>query len=284
MVLVIDNSVYEWSTLLENPLIRSQCSTFLTKPKYLPQDIPQIIILQGEYCRFVCFQLESLVVGSIEATTCLLVVIFDPASRTVSSAHFDCECCHAALGELYRGMDVDVEIYFLGAHSPDAMTQAEAVFTNFHTEKDHRFHINLCCIGQLNSSPKDGSPLSQSLALKITEQGGESIQLPNQISPPFYLERMSQVHLGKSTELRLISYDTAGRQLTMVILKGGVSPSMKKELIALLNIDNDHEFLIQTSTSPQHEYQHVADNIRQTLCWLLEQKGQSVCTTLHAYL
>jgi hypothetical protein len=290
------------------------------------KDKPYIILTQGEYINieYDC----NMLLGSADATTCVIIAFHDPISRRASLAHLDESILTSTpnsppppfLTSLLHNMTYMTSCHIIGAYLDTqgiGLRTANHLLHLLHLSTSLPIALSTCCIGPFNTAATTGSegvqgrevdaPLSQSLALHLPSGAVTQIAPPPPPPPqspspspchhhhqmPCQALRMSQslyssfynshhynsmveVHWNKDTKTLTIP-----NLITGDISSPSPSPSsssrqssaIKAYFEELVNL-SDKDLLERCSTSPDHEQAHVAEMIKESYRYVLEQKGE----------
>lgn len=175
-----DVSSVSLSALLALPVLQHACSSFLSElsagagTNQVPASVlPHLCLFQGEEAAVDAKQLP-LVIGSQDATTCLITLVYCPVEQLVWCAHVDGQDLGvqdvSSLTSLLPRMQ-QPQLYLVGAycnHTGAGPAAAQAFLQLMHF-LPAAMQLRLCCIAAANTA-SDGSPRCCQLVLNTTTQ------------------------------------------------------------------------------------------------------------------
>jgi hypothetical protein len=157
-------------SLLTHPVLAEACESFLRESPIHPDtQLPSLCLLQGEQVTIWSKCLPGLLAGSQDATTCLIAIIWCPASQYVWAAHIDQNLGPADINSISSALNYmqQPQLYLCGAYCNEnnrGPATAAAFLHVLHSMDEHEIHLKLSCIGAANTAA-DGSPRSRQMVL-----------------------------------------------------------------------------------------------------------------------
>jgi len=109
----------DFENLLTHPILAEACQSFLNEPLIHPEkQLPTHMLDVGEQVTLCSECLPGLLIGSQDATTCLIAVIWCPASRYVWAAHVDQNLGQADIDSIISALKCmqQPQLYLCGAY------------------------------------------------------------------------------------------------------------------------------------------------------------------------
>ncbi len=216
-----------------------------------PHQPPHTVhVLQAEYA-LIDLAEERPIIGSSDATTCVIAVFVCQDSQRAAIAHLDKPTSqrHVFLAQLLQGM-VRPTCYLVGAYSEPMEFSARSVrsvLSFLHWGTSLPVTLHLACLLRHNTDA-GWSPRTRQLAVDLRDfKPCSALQRDR---GPFSAQRSAAFWLGRQPELRLV-YDTAWGEFRPPPLPrlDPLSVAMFRHWLRL----DDAELLQRTSTSPEHE-------------------------------
>lgn len=267
--------------LLNDHILQQNVQAFLaTRGAPISNTLRTCCVLQGEQAvldTHACCtsNSSSIFIGSIEATTCVCVVLLCPATGFAWAAHYDegTASSDQSLQQLCasRCFELPLDTYLLGAFQEDSGASKRvctSVLDILHAKcGDTNFRVVLACLGAANSDPSTGGPLARDLAVNCTT--GQAFSGGFQDRGPEVPRRSACCNVGGIRQLQPV-WDTEHgvfmlsecppRQLR---LWERVWPQLKQCLTL-----TDTDLLSQNSTSPEHESERFCADMRRSYAWI----------------
>lgn len=160
--------------LLTHPTLAEACQSFLEGPHITTDaQLPSICLLQGEQVTVCSKSLPGLLIGSQDATTCLIAVIWCPEAQYVWAAHIDQNLGPADITSISNALKCmqQPQLYLCGGYC-NAGNRGPATALAFlqvlHSMDEHEVQLLLSCIGPANTAA-DGSPRSRQMVLDTSK-------------------------------------------------------------------------------------------------------------------
>ncbi|KAF6253475.1 N-terminal asparagine amidohydrolase-domain-containing protein [Scenedesmus sp. NREL 46B-D3] len=234
---------------------------------------PYLCLMQGEEACVDSRQLPGLVIGSQDATTCMVAIISCPATQLVWCAHLD----QQLLGKDDVTLLLDSlsnmqqpQLYLAGAYCDTKSlgpATAQAFLQLLHSLQV-AIHLQLACVAAANTAP-DGSPHSCCLVLDTASQTPYPWVFANR--GPEVPRRLAAQHCRwHSNHLLLNIWCPQQRALALPAFDATCLSSwqvMQHERLLWLP---DAQLLQLISTSPEHEPAWFVQDMRAMLQFLVE--------------
>lgn len=242
--------------LVNLPVVQQQVQLFVSQGN--DADLKQcktINVLQGESA-VVNTDIEScaVVLSSLEATTCCVVVLACRASGRYAIGHYDQSCIQGrdCLSDLLKGM-VSPNLYIAGGYCEQSSvghSVASALLSAAHTA-GLPIHLQLALVDSLNTT-SSGCPRVCNLGLYVSTQEERIMQMPQTTDKgPALMERMAKQWLQPCQQLVEI-YSSSQQAVVVPEVHVQLTPQQAYRYHKLLSLP-DAQLLQFMSTSPQHE-------------------------------
>ncbi|XP_050505315.1 protein N-terminal asparagine amidohydrolase-like [Diabrotica virgifera virgifera] len=258
-----------------HPIYKETATQLLSIPSKIVGPAGLLYVLQREFAAVNQHDKNVTILGSDDATTCILVILRHSGSGAVALAHFDGLGTHEAasamvekIQELAVGYSGGrIELQLVGGFS-DRLGYSEELFYNimdaFHKQLVE-IDLTLACIGQLNTTIVNGIPAPIIYGVGVNMRTNEIFPASfPQKGPEEYLRTAR--HLFGSENCEIINiYDCILGQLK-------IGPFNYKPLRgANLWLEQNDDFILQQlSTSPEVEPPHFVSNVRGTVKYIQE--------------
>jgi hypothetical protein len=241
----------------------SRALAFLDTPlRHIPSETKSLYVVQGEYGLVD----RDLVIGSSDATTCIILCALGQTAVSPPSAlvcHIDerIHKSHAAIARALLHLAPGADVYLAGGYSdPRGVGEGVAAATLLLLHAlPQPMHLQLCCVGDLNTDSATGAPRSTSLALDLrgTRPSAAAAPFPAAFDcggggRPLLPARQAQLWQAEDSSQWRSVYDAKRRVMTLVVTEGGVGELRRRQFEKLQRCD-DATLLQLTSTSPEHE-------------------------------
>ncbi|KAG7671580.1 hypothetical protein KSW81_003712 [Nannochloris sp. 'desiccata'] len=271
-----------------------------------------IHVVQGEYAE-ISLDKNVNVLGSSDATTCLIAVLLDHPSRRAAVYHHDKSTVQLA-ENVIQGILPEMQspdLYLVGAaltnNDSSNNMSVTAVLTLLQVLHSLPLFINLklFCALEWNTYPIKRAPRCQSLAVSLMHSPHQQLEsLATSITAtafpvppggwkdrgPLIIPRLAQIWLICDKNKRRDSvYDADKGQWTIKILEGAVRKERREGETEYSTLErppnsiwldfrvldlSDADLLRVCSTSPECELPHIAGEIRTCLKWVFMQMPQ----------
>lgn len=240
---------------------------------------PYLCILQGEEASMDAKQLPGLIIGSQDATTCMVAILSCPVTQQVWCAHLDQDLlAQEDISLLQHSLSImqQPQLYLAGAYC-DAKGRGPATAQSFlqllHSLQTP-IHLQLACVAAANTAP-DGSPHCCCLVLETASHTPRPWGFADR--GPEVPRRMAAQHCRWYSNKALLNvWCPQQQQLALPTFDPTVLSSwqvMQYERLLLLPED---QLLQLTSTSPKHEPAWFAADMQAMLQFLIDaQEPQS---------
>lgn len=237
-------------------------------------------VVQGELATVPVTIGSVAVLGSTDATTCLLAAAFDARSGLASVAHYDDGSIldPRNTANLVQGMERP-SLYLAGAARCGGERGAATAAATLHAllrvldRSPMSIDLRLFCALDWNTD-EAGRPRAQALALALPS-GTPFLPESWRDRGPLVEARMAQLWCGAGPGIPMKSIIDGKESEWLVTVVAGeavASPGRRQRLQALVDLP-DEELLQECSTSPECELPHVAEDIRAALRWVVAQDG-----------
>lgn len=251
-----------------HPGYRDSASHFISIPTKVIGPAGLLYVIERELAVTVPQDKNVSILGTDNATTCVIVVIRHTGSGAVGITHVHCEDGVLSLIERVRELSVGfpdgrLELSLVGGFA-DTRNYSEGVFHSIM----HAFHkqplevdLVLACVGEVNTTIRGGIHWPIICGVGVNVKTGE-------IFPATFLDR------GPELSLRCARHLTGGHQVLDVYdCQTGlhrIGPFNYEPLRGVdLWLQQSDEFILQhLSTSPEVEPPHFSSMIRQTLKYI----------------
>lgn len=256
-----------------HPVYRETAGQLLSIPNKVIGPVGLLYVRQREFASTVPQDKNVSILGSDDATTCIIVVVRHTGSGAVALAHLDGTGTDEAVctmtqrvQELALGYpEGRIELQLVGGYS-DANNYSEELFYNlmnsFH-KQPVEVDLTLACVGQLNTTIRGGIPWPLVYGIGVNIKTGE-------IFPATFPDKGPEACLRSAKNLTghpevLDIYDC-----NMGLLR--IGPFNYKPLRGVdLWLEQNDEFILRhLSTSPDVEPPHFVEEIRATLKYIRE--------------
>jgi len=273
----------------QNSFLRAHNSKFLAR---LPDEedgtrVSQpgkkcVVVLQGEIARLQRqWEPRQLLVGSEDATTCILVVAECSETGILATAHMDKRVTTPeAVAQLLHGMN-SPQLYLCGGYCDDRGTGHRLVglLLQYLHADPRPIEIKLACLGESNT--RAGKPLARDLVLDLEH----SIPLPVRVSTTTEGEEAPLPALGlrharlwltmRSRDGVLFEvYNETMRRISVGPFRYSLDARLAAFLQACLRMPIE-QMMQYTSTSPKDERAEFPHVQRVTFKWILEHPEHS---------
>ncbi|KAH7615939.1 hypothetical protein NADE_000776 [Nannochloris sp. 'desiccata'] len=292
--------------------LKSRCDAFLDSPACVYNYTETIHVVQGEYAE-ISLDKNVNVLGSSDATTCLIAVLLDHPSRRAAVYHHDKSTVQLA-ENVIQGILPEMQspdLYLVGAaltnNDSSNNMSVTAVLTLLQVLHSLPLFINLklFCALEWNTYPIKRAPRCQSLAVSLMHSPHQQLEsLATSITAtafpvppggwkdrgPLIIPRLAQIWLICDKNKRRDSvYDADKGQWTIKILEGAVRKERREGETEYSTLErppnsiwldfrvldlSDADLLRVCSTSPECELPHIAGEIRTCLKWVFMQMPQ----------
>lgn len=259
--------------LQSNPEIREKSKKFLQLPIKTVEPHGLLYVHQGELAITEPNDSNVEILGSDDATTCIIAVLRHPVCGAVALSHMDgggvADCVTRmieSVKEIAGGScDGKLELQLFGAFGV-AQKFSETVFSSvmktFHTHPE-KVNVTIACVGDVNTTIKDGKYWPLLYGVGINVKTGE-------LFPAVYIERGPDEGLRHArqlcSKLRLMEvYNSATKMLKI----GPFDYSPLDDTEMWLSLP-DEVILHYMSTSPEVEPPHFVSQIRKALQCMLD--------------
>jgi hypothetical protein len=229
--------------------LKSRCDAFLDSPACVYNHIETFHIVQGEIAEIPLDE-NVKVLGSSDATTCLIAVLLDPPSRRAVVSHHDQSTVklseNITQGILPRMKSP--ELYLVGSALTNydgsdtiSVTTVLTLLQVLHS-LPISISLKLFCALEWNTDPIKQAPRCQSLAVSLTYSQLGSLETKTTATAfavpprgwkdrgPLIIPRLAQVWLNYDRNKRRESvYDAEKGQWTIKLLEGASSSGVGKE-------------------------------------------------------
>jgi len=285
MVVVIGGSVLEEafsetrSLLHQYPGLRDSAAHLLALPNKVIGPLGLLYVQQREMATTLPHDKNVSVIGSGEATTCIIVILRHTGSGAVSLAHCDgCGTEEGMSAMLSKVQELSfaypegrLELHLIGGYS-EPQNYAEKLFfsiMNFFHKQPVEVDLVTMCVGELNTTVRNGINWPILYGVGVTVKTGD-------IYPATFPDK------GPEQELRAARRLTGGQQIldiydcSMGLLK--IEPFNYGPLrgIDLWLEQPDQVILQHLSTSPEVEPPHFVMKIRAALKYIQEHQFPAV--------
>ena len=235
-----------------------------------------IVVLQREMAMVQTNDEPPLLIGSEDATTCVIAVADCRETGWACSIHVDDNTLIRETVELLlSGMKKPV-LYLVGAYCDKQGTGPEvgaSLLRELHCNET-AIDVKLACIGSRNTSP-EGKPIARDLLFDTetlrpspsrvaTKCKGESRKLPG------FTLRHARLWLDMQDRgVPTPMYDNATKMMAIPAFEYELDARSASFFLAMLQMDSG-DMLQHTSTSPEDERQEFADVQRETFMWVLQ--------------
>jgi len=252
-----------------------------------------VVVLQGEVARL-DIRAEAdheLLVGSEDATTCVVAVAECAVAGVLATAHFDeGTCTPGCAAQLLAGMVAPV-LFLCGAYADGKGTGARVaaeLLTSLH-HMDVRIDVRLACLGRRNTCPS-GKPLARDLL--YDQRGGVAaplrvcVPVEGEAGEPLpgYTLRHARMWLSAGDgedfgpRLHEVYSSDSGRAVTVPRFEYQLDKRRSEFFYLCLGIPDD-VMLEHTSTSPTDERPEFSRVLRATFRWILSHPTDASCFT-----
>mmetsp|Transcript_12728 Transcript_12728/g.27572 ORF Transcript_12728/g.27572 Transcript_12728/m.27572 type:complete len:326 (+) Transcript_12728:73-1050(+) len=257
--------------LLDQKHIKEANECFInSEVQVVDRNRPCICVLQGEKAH-VNYSRNNFVVGSDDATTCVIIVLLDPDTHTAWTTHYDQGTVHsdASVLDVLLGMQ-SPEAYLVGAYEePSGVSKdvIESLLMLLHEHTDRKVKIRLACVASANTFP-DGSPRTRALAVDCqsrmaypAEFEDRGPEIPRRFAHGWCGcgPALVNIYTLDSDQLVLPAFDA--RQPSWYVMR-------YERLMAL----PDEEMVKHCSTSPAHEGPKFVRDMRAAYAWIIERQ------------
>ncbi|KAH9251910.1 hypothetical protein BASA81_010114 [Batrachochytrium salamandrivorans] len=234
----------------------------------VPSNAKALVVLQGEQAVFPLDEFEYC--GSEDATTCVIVVLL--GSQFGYVAHLDDSVVMypdflvPAMGKCTNGYTSAVDAYLVGAYDDDGRNCALKHVLTALNRHNKWVNFKLRCVGAQNRN-SSGGPRTTALALHLASK----VPLPCAFA--YRGPELARRHASRSFLRGLSSVLDGQGRLT---LPGFTIPELSDGAITLYEhliaqAESDPQaFLVNTSTSPEHESERFIPDIRASCEFILE--------------
>ncbi|XP_049801659.1 protein N-terminal asparagine amidohydrolase-like [Schistocerca nitens] len=259
--------------LQTNPEIREQSEKFLEIPTKTVGPHGLLYVHQGELAVTEPNDSNVEVLGSDDATTCIIAVLRHPVCGAVALSHMDgggVADCVARMIESVKQIaggssDGKMELQVFGAFGY-AQNFSETVFDSvmitFHKHPE-KVNVTLACVGDINTTVKDGKHWPSLYGVGINVKTGE-------LFPAVYKDRGPDEGLRHARQLcsKLRMMEVYNNETRMLKI-GPFDYSPLNDAEMWLNLP-DEVILHYMSTSPEVEPPHFVSQIRKALKCMLD--------------
>lgn len=275
------------TSLIEDKVLQRRNESFLSSIDPVPKSAWTCCLVQGERALIDTSKHNSrqIVIGSIEATTCVCVVLLCSTTDKAWAAHYDEGTARSdtSLQELCAsGCFPDpVDTFLLGAF-PEGTGASDrvcrSVLNMLHTQCAATvFRVKLACLGAANHNPATNGPWTRDLAVNCTT--GQAFSGGFADRGPEIPRRSAICNIGGTRNL-LPVWDTEQDMLVLPVcphrqlwLWGQILPDIQRTLQL-----TDADLLRDCSTSPAHESPDFCSDQRKQFAWLQAAVGGLVQT------
>ncbi|XP_059470022.1 protein N-terminal asparagine amidohydrolase isoform X2 [Neocloeon triangulifer] len=258
---------------MNHPSYKDSASQLLAIPTKVVGHMGLLYVQQREFAITVPHDKNVTIMGSDDATTCIIVVLRHTGSGAVGIAHLDGsgmdECVITMIQriqELSMGyVEGRIELQLIGGYS-DPRNYSDAIFYNLmQAFQKHPVEVDLtlCCVGELNTTIRGGIHWPIIYGIGVHTKTGE-------IFPATFADK------GPEQSLRSARQFTGGRQVLDIYDSNlgmlRIGPFNYEPLRgAELWLQQSDDFILQhLSTSPDVEPQHYVMQVRATLRHIME--------------
>ena len=259
--------------ITSDPLVTAQCASFLNTPACVWDSKRSVHVVQGEWAEVALSSGAQVVLGSTDATTCTIAIAVDAHSGLATVCHHDEDTSHILQEALkpLGGMHAP-SLYLVGGYSDGSGTGRRVVTSLLaaYAASPTPITLRLFCVLELNTDAA-GAPKAQSLAYNLAARRAFlATAWPDR--GPALPARMAQLWhtISGSGGLTKIQCTPDGRW-SAVLSRGALHSELQAHL--LLDAVGDAELLQRCSTSPEHELPHIAEDLRASFRWMLQETG-----------
>ena len=298
MLLLPDGSQFNFDSGIRNrnlhPALKSSCDEFLDREACVwYHGVKSVHVTQGEFATVLLD--EQVIIGSTAASTCVICVAVDVPTGRATICHHDASTVRNTenITQLVTGMQSPF-LYLVGGYqeinenitataddsSSCSENTVQTILTVLNTLASPRIiTIKLFCVLEWNTDPISGAPRCQSLALVLPSLTAFPVAPHHEGGwrdrGPLLPVRTAQLWYNSQNSLMKSCYDPVDKIFIARCVTGELWPNSSRWLEMMLALESDEELLQRVSTSPAHELPHVAEDIRKSFRWALQQQGVS---------
>ncbi|XP_050311453.1 protein N-terminal asparagine amidohydrolase-like [Anthonomus grandis grandis] len=254
------------------PIYRETAGQLLSIPNKVIGPMGLLYIKQKEMASTVPQDKNVSILGSDDATTCIIVVVRHTGSGAVAMGHFDGTATDEAVCSMIQRVqelagypEGRIEVQLVGGYSDPNRYSEELFFKLMNSFHKHPVEIDLtlACVGPLNTTIRGGIPWPLIYGIGVNVKTGEIFPATFPDKGPDSLLRSARIFNGSPEVIDI--YDCS-----MGLLR--IGPFNYKPLRGVdLWLEQDDEFILRhLSTSPDVELPHFVEEMRATLSYIRE--------------
>ncbi|XP_066159261.1 protein N-terminal asparagine amidohydrolase-like [Euwallacea fornicatus] len=254
-----------------HPIYRDSASQLMANPTKVIGPVGLLYIRQRELAATVPQDKYVSILGSDDATTCIIVVVRHTGSGAVALAHLDCAGIDEAVSAMIQRVqdlalgfpEGRIEVQLVGGYS-DPNNYSEEIFfsimTSFH-KQPVEIDLILACVGELNTVIRSGIPWPLIYGVGVNVKTGEIFPATFPDKGPESALRNARNFSGPVEVMDV--YDCG-----MGLLR--IGPFNYRPVRGVdLWLQQDDEFILRhRSTSPDVEPAHFVEEMRETLKYI----------------
>ena len=274
--------------LADDHMKRLAASFIACKPVDNPLPVIQkgiLIVLQGEQALVSRSTSNISFLGSSDATTCVILALLSEEMAWI--AHCDegtsMECLNSAISDMAVSGS-PVSVFMMGGFDDPrriSRTTIEMIVGCLH-QHTAKLTLALACVLSLNTTTRrvkdryEPVPIYQSLIINLDTSTATSApaNIKDQRGPQ--LPRRFSYHHCCSHRSLVSIFDRDQSLVVIPEVSVNLSSSHLDYLQRILSIEDEEQFLMATSTSPNAEPDHFVEDIRSAYSWLISNQGQKL--------
>lgn len=255
-VLKLQSALLSAVELVKLPAVQHQVEQFWSsEPPVNVERCKRINVIQGEGAAIdVGKESGDVLLSSLEATTCCVVVLACRGSGRYAVGHFDQARVqnHHCFNSLLKGM-LQPNLYIAGGYREDTLVghDTASAILNAAEAAHMPIHLQLAVVDALNTT-EDGCPKVCSFGVHVSHQEESAVVLPQSSDKgPDSMARMARQWLLPSHSLIHV-YDSIQQAMVFEHVHVQLSSQQEHTFHCLMSLPNK-DFLQLMSTSPHHE-------------------------------